>query len=66
MRVLVVDDNSFFREELASFLRDDGHSASPAPSVAAALEILKREEFEVVVTDLKMPHQSGLELVARN
>lgn len=63
MRILVVDDDAVFREELSELLRDDLHSVTPAPSVAKAIETLEGEEFDVVLTDLKMPRQSGLDLL---
>jgi CheY-like chemotaxis protein len=63
MRVLVVDDDSVFREELTEILRDDGHTAASSPSVPKALEVLEHDEFDVVLTDLKMPRQGGLELL---
>lgn len=63
MRLLIVDDDAIFREELADLLRDEGHQASVAPSVPKALEALEHEEVDVVFTDLKMPRQSGMELL---
>ncbi len=63
MRLLVVDDDAVFREELAELLRDDRHDVEVAPSVAKALEALARAEFDVVLTDLKMPRQGGLDLL---
>ena len=63
VRILVVDDDEVFRDELASFLSDEGHPSSTAPSARKALEILEGEEFDVVFTDLKMPRQSGLDLL---
>ena len=63
MRILVVDDDEVFREELGSFLSDSGHAVATAPSARKALELLEAEEREVVFTDLKMPRQSGLDLL---
>ena len=63
MRILVVDDDAVFRDELAELLRDDGHTVGVAPSAAKALEWLEHEEADVVLTDLRMPRQSGLDLL---
>ncbi len=63
MRILVVDDDAVFREEFAELLRDDGHQVAVAPSAMKAIEWLEREEADVVLTDLRMPRQSGLELL---
>ncbi|HXQ94529.1 MAG TPA: response regulator [Thermoplasmata archaeon] len=63
MRILVVDDDSVFREEFASFLLDDGHVAATAASAVKAVDALEQGEFDVVFTDLKMPRESGLDLL---
>ncbi|MCI4369577.1 MAG: response regulator, partial [Thermoplasmata archaeon] len=63
MRLLIVDDDAVFREELSDILRDDGHEVHSAPSVPKAIEELEREDFDAVFSDLKMPRQSGLVLL---
>lgn len=63
MRILVVDDDSVFRQELSDLLVEDGHTVASASSAPKALEVLASEEMDVVLTDLKMPRQSGLELL---
>ncbi|HTT16703.1 MAG TPA: response regulator [Thermoplasmata archaeon] len=63
MRLLVVDDDAVFREELAELLRDDRHEVTVSPSVAKALEELARGEFDAILSDLKMPRQGGLDLL---
>ena len=63
MRVLVVDDDAVFREELSELLRDDGHAVDSAPSVPKATEALEHREYDLVLTDLKMPRHGGLELL---
>jgi CheY-like chemotaxis protein len=63
MRILVVDDDSVFREELAELLREESHTVTVAPSVQKALEGLERDETDVVLTDLKMPRRGGLDLL---
>lgn len=63
MRILVVDDDAIFRQELSELLTDEGHAVSVAPSVVKALEAMEGDEFDVVLTDLKMPRQSGLQLL---
>jgi CheY-like chemotaxis protein len=63
MRILVVDDDAVFREELSNLLREDGHTVTTVPSVLKATEALDHEEFDVVLSDLKMPRHGGLELL---
>jgi ActR/RegA family two-component response regulator/DNA-binding HxlR family transcriptional regulator len=62
VRLLIVDDDPVFRQELADLLEGD-HRVSTAASVPKALEALEQDDFDVVFTDLKMPRQSGLELL---
>ncbi|MFI5413956.1 MAG: response regulator [Candidatus Lutacidiplasmatales archaeon] len=62
MRLLIVDDDAVFRQELADLLEGE-HHVTPVPSVAKAVEALESEDFDVVFTDLKMPRQSGLDLL---
>ncbi len=66
MRVLVVDDDAVFREELAELLRDDGHEVDAAPSVPKAVELLEGREMDVVLTDLKMPRHGGSSCCGRS
>jgi DNA-binding response OmpR family regulator/DNA-binding transcriptional ArsR family regulator len=63
MRVLVVDDDSEFRETLISLLTDHGHGALGVASVAAAIDALEEHEFDVMFSDLRMGRESGMELL---
>jgi CheY-like chemotaxis protein/DNA-binding HxlR family transcriptional regulator len=63
LRVLVVDDNSVFRTELGELLEAEGQKAEVVASVAQAVERLERGRFDLILTDLKMPRESGLDLL---
>ena len=67
MRCLVVDDFVTMRRVVRSFLReagfDDGDIVE-ADSGASALERLRAESFDVVVTDIEMPVLGGVELLS--
>jgi two-component system response regulator PilR (NtrC family) len=61
---LVVDDEQSMREFLAICLRRAGHEVSVASTGALAVESLKAKQFDVVVTDLKMPGEvDGISLL---
>ncbi len=62
-RVLVVDDEKVIREILADFLSLEGFTVATAPDANSALERLGQENFDMVISDLKMPNMSGLELL---
>lgn len=65
MRILVVDDEKIKRVTLADDLSGQGHEVVTAADGQQALELLDRELFDVVVTDIKMPKLDGLELLKR-
>lgn len=62
-RILVVDDYDDTAEMLAIFLRRAGHSAVTASSASEALEKIKSERFDLIISDIAMPVMSGYELV---
>lgn len=60
--VLVVDDNEFLCRVTRDILETEGYRAFAAFDAAQALEAFERENFDLVVTDLRMPGMTGLEL----
>jgi CheY-like chemotaxis protein/DNA-binding HxlR family transcriptional regulator len=63
VRLLVVDDDTVFREELSTLLSDWGHQVESVNSAAKALEALEIAEFDVVLSDVRMPRMNGIELL---
>lgn len=64
-RILVVDDEATIRLALSRFLRTRGFEVDVADSGTAALDVLSRERFSLMLCDLRMPGMSGLDVVAR-
>lgn len=63
-RILIVDDEQDFRTLLVEALESMGYAAFGAESAEAAQELVRRQHFAVIFTDLNMPGgQSGLELI---
>ena len=62
-KVLAVDDSTSLREMVAFTLRGAGFDVIEAENGQEALEISKREAFDVVLTDQNMPRMDGLTLV---
>ena len=62
-RILVVDDEPEVLDTVTAMLRHDGHKTFPAGSAHQALDLLDREDFDLVITDLKMPEMDGLQLL---
>jgi len=63
--ILIVDDEPLIRQSLYEILRIDGYSAGMAASGRKALDMLKTQKYDVVVTDMKMPEISGMELLEK-
>ncbi|MDZ7289677.1 MAG: sigma-54 dependent transcriptional regulator [candidate division KSB1 bacterium] len=61
--ILIVDDEPAQREVLAGYLKKQRHTVWEAASAAEALARVKQEMVDIVLTDLKMPDRSGLELL---
>jgi len=64
-RILIVEDDTTFRSLLKTILQRDGYAVSEAISGAEGWQLLQRKEFDLVISDLKMPGMSGLELYQR-
>lgn len=62
-RILVADDEKSMRELLAIMLRTDGHEVTVAERGEQALDLVRREPFDLVITDVRMPKVDGLEIL---
>ena len=62
-QLLAVDDNLNTLEIIKRTLETEGYRVLTCDSVAAAVALLKRHPIDLVITDLKMPKQGGLDLV---
>jgi DNA-binding NtrC family response regulator len=62
-RILVVDDERHQRDILKTILEGEGYEVTAAGNARQALEEARNGAFDVVLTDLKMPDQSGIELL---
>jgi DNA-binding NtrC family response regulator len=61
--ILVVDDEAVVREGVRRILEGDQYSVESCASGRAALDLLQGKDFNMVITDLKMPGMSGLEVL---
>jgi two-component system, NtrC family, response regulator HydG len=64
-RLLVVDDHASIRELLASWARSHGYEPGTAADGQEALAALETHNFDLVISDVRMPGLSGLELLQR-
>jgi two-component system NtrC family sensor kinase len=66
LRVLLVDDERALRNSIARYLRRRGHRVDEAQDGAAALAMISRTpDYDVILTDLRMPGLSGEQLLER-
>jgi hypothetical protein len=63
--ILVVDDDAAMRSMIARALTGDGHAVTEAGDGEAALEVLGKSAFALLVTDVQMPGMDGLTLAER-
>ncbi len=62
-RVLVVDDERSMRELLSIVLRREGYDVTVAENGRVAVEQLERARFDLLISDIKMPDMSGVEVL---
>jgi two-component system response regulator PilR (NtrC family) len=62
-RILVVDDERSMRELLAILLKREGHDVVVAENGRAAIDLLNKQPFDLVVSDARMPDLDGLEVL---
>jgi DNA-binding NtrC family response regulator len=62
-RLLVVDDEDLLRSSLVKLLAMEGYSVLSASDGNEALMLIKENKFQLIITDLKMPGMSGMELI---
>lgn len=62
-KILVVDDEPLIRDLLRDILREEGYEVSVAKEGLSALKKVKREETDLVITDVKMPGLDGIKLL---
>jgi two-component system response regulator PilR (NtrC family) len=63
-RILVVDDERSMRELLAIVLKREGHEVHVAENGHAAIALLEREPIELLISDVRMPDISGVQVLA--
>ncbi|MDB4933570.1 MAG: response regulator [Labilithrix sp.] len=64
LSLLLVDDEPEILESLRRALRDEGYDIVATTSPTEAVALLAARDFDVIVSDLRMPEMSGIELVS--
>ena len=61
--VLVVDDEPIVRESIRDWLKDAGYQVVTAETGEAALELVKKQDFSVVILDVRLPGRTGISIL---
>lgn len=61
--ILLVDDEPLERGSLSLMLQQEGYHVTAVEDGLAALDLLEKEQFDIVVTDMRMPRMTGMELL---
>ncbi len=64
-RLLIIDDEPSIRESLDTLLTLEGFDVTLAPDGAQGLDVLSRNEFDLLLLDLALPGESGIDLLPR-
>lgn len=64
-RIMIVDDSGMTRKMLSLSISREGFTVETAENGADALEKLYKVKYDLVITDMNMPHMDGMELLGR-
>jgi len=62
-KILIVDDEKLMRISLESQLKKEGYDVKSVDNALDGLKCIKSEEYDVVVTDLRLPNMNGMEFL---
>jgi CheY-like chemotaxis protein len=62
-RILLTDDDDEFRTILATWLIDEGYSVVEATGGDEAISLLRENDYDILILDLRMPEGSGLDVL---
>lgn len=65
LRVLVVEDDNKIREEIGNFLSDFFQTIDTAANGQEGLDKYKQDDYDIVISDIKMPVMDGMEMVKK-
>ena len=64
-RILIIDDEAAIRDSLETLLTLEGFQVSLAPDGSAGLDLLTRSNYDLLLLDLALPGESGIDLLPR-
>jgi DNA-binding NtrC family response regulator len=64
-RILMIDDEAAIRESIETLLTLEGFTVTMAPDGNAGLDLLSRNQYDLLLLDLALPGESGIDLLPR-
>ena len=61
--ILIVDDEPIVRESIGDWLKDAGYQVATAESGEEALEMVEKQEFSVMILDVRLPGKTGIKVL---
>ena len=63
VKILIIDDEKSILDLLSVVFKKEGYTVETALSAKMALELIDKEEFDLVLTDIKLPQMSGMKIL---
>lgn len=64
-KILVIDDEELITKSLLKLLSKEGYNVTIARSGAEALENIKKIDFDLIISDVRMPEMDGVEMIKK-
>ncbi len=61
--ILIVDDEPIVRESIRDWLKDAGYEVATAETGEEALEMMKKQDFSVLILDIRLPGKTGISVL---
>lgn len=65
VKILLIDDDELILKVINRILTKEGYEVRTANNGKDALEIIEKEKFDMVITDLMMPYSNGFEVISK-